>query len=69
MPGSVLCRLPRPAARSAEHGFRIFLAIPIAIVLGAVSGEGWQVTVPSHTYGVTAIPADAGGLLSSARCS
>jgi hypothetical protein len=35
IPGSVLCRLPRPAARSAEHGFRIFLPIPIPIVLGA----------------------------------
>ena len=52
----------RPLDRLST-AFRIFVVIPIAIVLGAVSGEGWQVTTPSHTYGVTAIPAGAGGLL------
>jgi uncharacterized protein DUF4389 len=43
--------------------FRIILVIPIAIVLGAVSGEGWQVTTPSHAYGVAYVPALAGGTL------
>lgn len=52
----------RPLDR-LRTAFRIFLVIPIAIVLGAVSGEGWQVTSPSHNYEVTAIPAGAGGLL------
>jgi hypothetical protein len=52
----------RPLDRLST-AFRIFLAIPIAIVLGAVSGEGWQVTTPSHAYGVAYVPALAGGLL------
>ena len=52
----------RPLDRLST-ALRIFLVIPIAIVLGAVSGEGWQVTTPSHSYEVTAIPAGAGGLL------
>jgi Domain of unknown function (DUF4389) len=43
--------------------FRIFLVIPIGIVLSAVNGEGLQLTMPSHSYGVTAIPAGAGGIL------
>ena len=52
----------RPLDRLST-ALRIFLVIPIAIVLGAVSGEGWQVTTPSHSHEVTAIPAGAGGLL------
>jgi hypothetical protein len=52
----------RPLDRLST-ALRIFLVIPIAIVLGAVSGEGWQVTTPSHSYEVTVIPAGAGGLL------
>jgi hypothetical protein len=52
----------RPLDRLST-AFRIFLVIPIAIVLGAVSGEGWQVTTPSHAYGVAYVPALAGGLL------
>jgi len=51
----------RPLNRLST-AFRIFLVIPIAIVLGAVNGEGLQWTM-SHSYGVTAIPAGAGGLL------
>jgi hypothetical protein len=52
----------RPLNRLST-AFRIFLVIPIAIVLGTVSGEGLQLTMPSHSYGVTAIPAGAGGVL------
>ena len=52
----------RPLDRLST-AFRIFFAIPIAIVLGAVSGEGWQVTTPSGSYGATYVPALAGGLL------
>jgi hypothetical protein len=52
----------RPLSRLST-AFRIFLVIPIAIVLATVNGEGWQVTVPSHNYGVTFVPALAGGLL------
>jgi hypothetical protein len=52
----------RPLSRLTT-AFRIFLVIPIAIVLGTVNGEGLQLTMPSHSYGVTAIPAGAGGLL------
>src|SRR5437762_6044483 len=40
--------------------FRIFVAIPILIVLGAVSGETWQW---SYGKGATAVAAGAGGLL------
>lgn len=40
--------------------FRIFAAIPIAIVLGAVSGGTWQWT---YGNGTTAVAAGAGGLL------
>lgn len=43
--------------------FRILLVIPIAIVLGAVSGEILQSTVPSQPYGVTYAAAGTGGLL------
>src|SRR6266513_2683793 len=40
--------------------FRIFTIIPIAIVLGAVSGSTWQW---SYHNGSTAVVAGAGGLL------
>ncbi len=40
--------------------FRIFVAVPIFIVLGAVSGGTWQW---SHPKGSTAVAAGAGGLL------
>src|ERR1700694_5276289 len=40
--------------------FRIFVAIPIAIVLGAVSGGTWQWTWGAKT---TVVAAGAGGLL------
>jgi hypothetical protein len=40
--------------------FRIFAVIPIAIVLGAVSGGTWQW---SYGRGTTAVAAGAGGLL------
>jgi hypothetical protein len=42
--------------------FRIFLVIPIWIVLTTVSGYV-VFTVPSHTYGITYIPALTGGVL------
>src|SRR5919198_1451363 len=41
-------------------GFRIFVAIPILVVLGAVSGETWQW---SYGRGSTVVAAGAGGLL------
>jgi hypothetical protein len=40
--------------------FRIFMVIPIAIVLGAVAGETWQW---SNGHGTTSAAAGAGGLL------
>jgi len=40
--------------------FRIFVAIPIFIILGTVSGGTWQL---SHSRGSTAVAAGAGGLL------
>jgi len=52
----------RPLNRLST-ALRIFVVIPIAIVLGTVSGEGWQVTNSSHAGGLTAIPTGAGGLL------
>jgi O-antigen/teichoic acid export membrane protein len=39
--------------------FRLFIAIPILIVLGSVSGETWQSTSDQGT----AVVASAGGLL------
>ncbi len=40
--------------------FRLFVTIPIAIVLGTVSGGTWQWTYPN---GTTAVVSEAGGLL------
>jgi hypothetical protein len=40
--------------------FRIFLVIPIAIVLGAVAGGAWEWSYPN---GTTAVAVGAGGLL------
>jgi len=40
--------------------FRLFVTIPIAVVLGAVSGGTWQWKLPS---GTTAVASGAGGLL------
>jgi polyferredoxin len=42
--------------------FRIFLVIPIAIVLSTVSGYLFY-SAPTHAYGVTYIPALTGGVL------
>jgi len=49
----------RPLNR-VSTGFRIFAAIPILVLLSAVSGETWQWTRDS---GSTAVAAGAGGLL------
>jgi len=49
----------RPLDRLST-AFRIFTVIPIAIVLGAVSGGTWQWSYPN---GTTAVAAGAGGLL------
>ncbi len=49
----------RPLARLTTF-FRIFMVIPIAIVLGAVDGGVWQWTSNGRT---TAVAAGAGGLL------
>ena len=49
----------RPLDRLST-AFRIFLVIPIAIVLGAVSGGTWQW---SYSGGARAVAAGAGGLL------
>jgi hypothetical protein len=51
----------RPLNRLST-AFRIFVVIPIAIVLGAVSGEGLS-AASSHSHGATTIPLGAGGLL------
>jgi hypothetical protein len=51
----------RPLSRLST-AFRIFLVIPIWIVLTTVSGYV-VFTVPSHTYGITYIPALTGGVL------
>ena len=48
----------RPLNR-VTTGFRIFVVIPIAVVLSAVSGETWQWT----SNGKTTVAATAGGLL------
>jgi Domain of unknown function (DUF4389) len=62
--------LPYPVSFSVDYPdrplnrvttfFRIFTVIPIAIVLGAVSGGTWQWSYPN---GSTAVAAGAGGLL------
>jgi len=49
----------RPLDRLST-AFRIFTVIPIAIVLGVVSGGTWQWSYPN---GTTAVAAGAGGLL------
>src|SRR6516165_11664777 len=51
----------RPLSRLST-AFRIFLVIPIAIVLSAVSGY-LVYSAPTHAYGVTYIPALTGGVL------
>ena len=51
---------PDRALNRVTTGFRIFVAIPILVVLGAVSGETWQW---SYGRGSTAVAAGAGGLL------
>ena len=51
----------RPLNRLST-AFRIFLVIPIAIVLSSVSGY-LVYSAPTHAYGVTYIPALTGGVL------
>src|SRR3990170_2920444 len=51
---------PDRALDRVTTGFRIFVAIPIFIVLGAVSGGTWQW---SYENGTTAVAAGTGGLL------
>jgi hypothetical protein len=51
---------PDRALNRVTTAFRIFVAIPILVVLGAVSGETWQW---SYGRGSTAVAAGAGGLL------
>ena len=51
---------PDRALNRVTTAFRIFVAIPILIILGAVSGETWQW---SYGRGSTAVAAGAGGLL------
>ena len=51
---------PDRALDRVTTAFRIFVAIPILIVLGAVSGGSWQW---SYQHGTTTAVAGAGGLL------
>src|SRR6478735_2230226 len=51
---------PDRALDRVTTAFRIFVAIPILIVLGAVSGSSWQW---SYQHGTTTAVAGAGGLL------
>ena len=51
---------PDRALDRVTTAFRIFVAVPIIIVLAAVSGGSWQW---SHARGSTAVAAGAGGLL------
>jgi len=51
----------RPLGRLTT-AFRIFLVIPIAIVLSTVSGY-LVYSAPTHAYGVTYVPALTGGVL------
>jgi uncharacterized protein DUF4389 len=60
-PVSFTVDYPDRALNRATTAFRIFAVIPIAIVLGAVSGSTWQATGESGT--TTEIAAGAGGLL------
>jgi hypothetical protein len=57
---SVLGGHPDRELNRATTAFRIFVAIPIFIVLGTVSGGTWQW---SHGRGSTAVAAGAGGVL------
>jgi hypothetical protein len=60
----------RPLNRLTSF-FRIFVIIPIAIVLGAVSGATWESagsTSALHHSATYYGPAGAGGCCSSARC-
>jgi hypothetical protein len=52
---------PDRALNRVTTAFRILVAIPILIVLGAVSGETWQWSYDNGT--TTAVAAGAGGLL------
>jgi hypothetical protein len=54
---------PEQPLNRLSTAFRIILVIPIAIVVGAVSGWGWQVTTPSGTHNVIYAPGLAGGVL------
>ena len=56
----------RPLNRLSA-AFRIFLVIPIAIVLSAISGYV-VFTAPTHASGVTYVPALSGACCSSRRC-
>jgi hypothetical protein len=51
---------PDRALNRVTTAFRIFVVIPIAVVLGAVSGETWQWTSGGNT---SAVAVGAGGLL------
>jgi hypothetical protein len=50
---------PDRALNRVTTAFRVFVVIPIAIVLGAVSGETWQSTSNGHTSQAAGV----GGLL------
>jgi hypothetical protein len=52
----------RPLNR-VSTAFRIFTAIPIAIVIGAVSGGSWQTTTTQATGTTVTVVTAAGGLL------
>jgi Domain of unknown function (DUF4389) len=51
---------PDRSLNRVTTGLRIFLAVPIFVVLGAVDGGSWQW---SHANGSTTVAAGAGGLL------
>lgn len=57
----------RPLNRLST-AFRIFLVIPIAILLGIVKGEAIQVTAPSRTWGFASSPRAPEACSSSAHC-
>ena len=56
---------PDRALNRVTTGFRIFVVIPIAVVLGGVSGETWQWTSNGNT---SEVAATAAVYCSSARC-